>query len=35
MVIVTFDDRKTTVNEIMAKLSEGGFPVSGEPQTLN
>jgi len=29
--MVTFDPEKTTIQEIMEALSEGGYPVSGQP----
>jgi copper chaperone CopZ len=31
-VSVTFDPEKTTTQEIIEALSEGGYPVSGEPK---
>jgi len=31
-VAVTFNPEKTTVQEIIEVLSEGGYPVSGEPK---
>jgi len=30
-VTVTFDDKKTSVEKIIEKLSKAGYPVSGEP----
>ena len=30
-VTVTFDDKKTSVDKIIERLSKGGYPVSGEP----
>jgi hypothetical protein len=32
MVAVTFDDKKTSVEKIAERLSEGGYAVSGNPQ---
>ena len=31
-VTVKFDDKKTSVEKIIEKLSKGGYPISGEPQ---
>jgi len=31
-VTVTFDNKKTSVDKIIEKLTKGGYPVSGEPQ---
>ena len=31
-VTVTFDNKKTSVEKIIEKLSKGGYPVSGKPQ---
>lgn len=33
-VMVSVDGRKVSVEEIVEKLIEGGYPVSGEPQML-
>ena len=33
-VEVRFDAKKVSVEEIVDKLTEGGYPVSGEPQML-
>jgi len=33
-VEVSFDAKKVSVEEIVKKLTEGGYPVSGEPQML-
>jgi len=32
MVIITFDDTKTSIDKIIEKLSKGGYPVAGGPQ---
>jgi len=34
-VSVTFDTRKTSVDQIIENLSKGGYPVSGEPQWVD
>ena len=31
-ITITFDDKKTSVDKIMERLSRGGYPVSGEPK---
>jgi copper chaperone CopZ len=33
-VEVSFDAKKASVEEIVKKLAEGGYPISGEPQIL-
>jgi copper chaperone CopZ len=32
---VTFDDEKTTVEQIVDALEKAGFPISGPPKFLN
>jgi copper chaperone CopZ len=32
MVTVTYDEKKTSVDKIIERLSKGGYPVSGDPQ---
>jgi copper chaperone CopZ len=34
-VTVTFDNKKTSVHEMIEKLTEGGYPVSGEPHWVD
>lgn len=34
-VSVTFDTRKTSVDQIIENLSKGGYPVSGEPRWVD
>jgi len=34
-VTVTFDHERTSVYKIIEKLTEGGYPVSGEPQWVD
>jgi len=31
-VTITFDDKKTSIDNIIERLSKGGYPVSGDPQ---
>ena len=35
IVVVTFDDQKTTVQKITKALEEGRFPVKGKPVYVN
>ena len=34
MVIISFDDTKTSVDKITERLSKGGYPVSRDPQWI-